>query len=177
MIQLTCPNCGAIMGIEASREFAFCSFCGTKMITKSQIEINRKEEINNLLSRAYEYEERKDYAKAKDYCNRILDIDANNEYARDLEKRLLALDPINNICVTYKSCLNDKFKLMITTDGKNWITIEPNTQFSFKLPLGDHRILFSGRKNYTRIITVTDVTKNIEITYEALGRKNEIYIK
>ena len=177
MIQLTCPNCGAIMEIEDSREFAFCTFCGTKMITKSQIEINRKEEINNLLSRAYEYEERKDYTKAKDYCNRILDIDANNEYARDLEKRLLALDPINNICITYKSCLNEKFKLMITTDGKNWITIEPNTQFSFRLPLGDHRILFSGRKNYTRIITVTDVTKKIEITYEALGRKNEIYIK
>ena len=92
--------------------------------------------INKILTiRAYEYEERKDYIKAKDYCNRILDIDANNEYARELEKRLLSFEPINNIYVTYNSSLRDKFKLLITTDGKNWITIEPNTTTSFRLPL------------------------------------------
>lgn len=39
-------------------------------------------DIDNLLIRAQQYEEQKDYETAKEYYNRILDIDANHEIAK-----------------------------------------------------------------------------------------------
>ena len=176
MITVNCPNCGASMDIDESREFAFCTFCGTKILTDKKVEIDRNKEINNLLTRAYEYEEKKDYIRAKDYCNRVLDIDSTNEIARALEKRLNEASPIDNIVIKYLSVLKDKFKLRVTLDGRNWITIEPNGESSFRLPLGKHRIFFSGKRNYTRDIVVTDTKKKIEIIYDAQGHRNEIVI-
>lgn len=167
MIKITCPNCAASMEVDDKREFAFCTYCGTKIIIENKVELNRNTEIKNLLDRAYEYEEKKDYIRARDYCNRVLDIDSKNEYARDLEKRLDEKNPRNNIIIKYQSTLGEKYKLRITTDGKTWITMNPNDQIELMLPVGKHRILFSGRKAYNKEIIVNDTKKIIEITYTA----------
>ena len=176
MIKTSCPNCGAVMEVDENREFAFCTYCGTKIILKSNVEINRSAEINNLLFRAHEYEEKKDYARAIEYCNHVLDIDSKNEIARIMEQRLLSYIPKDNVIIKYNSSLKDKFKLRITIDGKNWYTIDPNNELSFELPKGEYRILFSGTRNYTRNITISDTKKIIEIIYIAEKHRNEIII-
>lgn len=168
MKQVKCPNCGASMEIQENRDFAFCSFCGTKIIVNEVVEVNRENEINNLLNRAYEYEMKHDYAKAREYCNKVLDIDSKNEFARALEKRLDSAAPINNVIVKYISSIGEKFKLRITLDGFTWHTIEPNGEFSLRLPVGAHNILFAGRKKtYKKRIDVLDPNKVITITYNA----------
>lgn len=32
MLQLKCPNCGADIALDDTREFGFCSYCGTKVL-------------------------------------------------------------------------------------------------------------------------------------------------
>lgn len=175
MKQVNCPNCGASMEFDDGREFAFCMYCGTKIILNDKVLINRNDEINNLLNRAYEYEKRNDYIKARDYCNRVLDIDSKNEYARALEERLAHAAPINNVVIKYISSLDARYKLRVTLDGFTWYTVEPNEQISLKLPLGNHNVLLAGKKTYTKRISVTDTKKVIKITYNR--NTNDIYIE
>lgn len=174
---ISCPNCGASMEIQETRDFAYCTFCGTKIVVNEIIQINRNSEIENLLNRAYEYEAKKDYAKAKEYCDKVLDIDSKNESARALEARLADASPIQNVLIKYVSNINDKFKLRITLDGYNWHTIEPNGELSFHLSCGSYNVFFAGRKTYKRKITVVDERKIMVVTYTAKSRfLNEITI-
>lgn len=32
MLQLKCPNCGADIALDDTRDFGFCSYCGTKVL-------------------------------------------------------------------------------------------------------------------------------------------------
>ena len=32
MLQLKCPNCGADITLDVTRDFGFCSYCGTKVL-------------------------------------------------------------------------------------------------------------------------------------------------
>ena len=34
MVPLVCPNCGGTSDVDASREFAFCSYCGAKIMLR-----------------------------------------------------------------------------------------------------------------------------------------------
>lgn len=159
------------MKFEDNREFAFCSFCGTKILLNEKVSINRKEEIQNFLNRAYEYEEKHDYLKAKDYCNRVLDIDSNNEFARELENRLLRSGPTKNIRIVYKSEIDEKYKLRFTLDGFTWFTVEPNEDYQLQLSPGKHNILLAvGKKSINQKIMVFDYKSIITITYNSVGR-------
>ena len=177
MVVLTCPNCGASMEIEESRQFAFCQYCGTKIANlKNTVEVDRSGELKNLLLRAYEFEARGDYARAREYCDRILDMDPNHASARQLESRLPQAIPVNNVIVVYESALDSRFKLRISRDGKNWTVLDPNGQAGFNLPVGVHRILLSGKKNYIQSVKVTDPRQQIVITYKAGKFKNDIVL-
>ncbi len=175
MIVLTCPNCGASMQIEENRQFAFCTYCGTKVANlRNTVEIDRGTEINNLLMRALEFEARGDYMRSLEYCNRVLDMDPQNQMARALENRLPGATPVNNVTIVYYSDLNDRFKLRISTDGRSWSVLDPNGRKSLSLPVGVHRIVFSGKKVYTQSVRVTDPRQQIVITYHAGKMKNDI---
>lgn len=43
LYQLTCPNCGAVLGIETDKNFAFCQYCGKKIYIDDGVE---RKEIN-----------------------------------------------------------------------------------------------------------------------------------
>ncbi len=105
MIPAKCTQCGANIQVDDTKEAGICESCGTAFITEKAINnynvtnnINVANatiniaggDIDNLLIRAQQYEERGDYETAKEYYNRILDIDANHEIAKikvfDLEK-------------------------------------------------------------------------------------------
>lgn len=97
MIPAKCTQCGANIQVDDTKEAGICESCGTAFITEKAINnynvtnnINVANatinitggDIDNLLIRAQQYEENGDYDTAKEYYNRILDIDANHEIAK-----------------------------------------------------------------------------------------------
>lgn len=175
MVVLTCPNCSAGLEIEENRQFAFCQYCGTRVsnITNS-IEINRSFEIENLLIRAMEFEQIGNYERAQEYCTRILDMDPSNIKAREIERRLPTYSAGPNVFIFYNSVHDDRFKLRVTLDGRNWSTLSKGESLPLKLPQGKHRIYFSGTKSYTYDLVIYDTRKPIRIIYTAEKRKNHI---
>lgn len=175
MVVLTCPNCGAALEIDEKREFAFCQYCGTKMANlKSDVEINRSTEINNLVIRALEFEQKGDFQRCSEYCTRILDLDPYNVKAREIEKRLPSYSAGPNVSILYRSVHDDRFKLRVTLDGRNWNTLSKNETLAMELPVGSYTILFSGKKTYTYKIKIADKTQKIMIVYTADKRRNTI---
>ena len=81
MISTKCPNCGATMEFDETRDFCFCQFCGTKVVPekiviehKGSISVDGISTLNNTLERA-EISLRDGYfEKAKGYFNKALDI-------------------------------------------------------------------------------------------------------
>ena len=81
-ITLKCPSCGAALDIDDSRELAFCSYCGTKMVQeKTVIEHRGTVSVDgiatkkNLIQRASVYLKDGDFFNAEIYFNRTLDTD------------------------------------------------------------------------------------------------------
>lgn len=97
IIPAKCTQCGANIQVDETQEAGICQYCGTAFITEKAINnynitnnVNIANatinvtggDIENLLLRAQQYEDCGDYEKAKEYYNRILDIDANHEIAK-----------------------------------------------------------------------------------------------
>lgn len=75
---LKCPECGADIDIDDSREYAFCSYCGTKLTReKMRIEVSVKgiAGADSLLQRAFIFLEDGDFGSAAQYIERVLDLD------------------------------------------------------------------------------------------------------
>ena len=66
-----CQNCGAKYSVEDAK----------KMMVEGTVTVDRSTDINNLLIRAKQFEERGDYGKADEYYNKVLDLDPSNEEA------------------------------------------------------------------------------------------------
>ncbi len=97
LIPAKCTECGASIKVDSDKEAGICEYCGTPFITEKAINnfnvsgnINIENatvnvpgaDIDNLLARAQQYEALGDKEKAREYYNRVLDIDANNEIAK-----------------------------------------------------------------------------------------------
>ena len=108
LVAAKCTQCGASIQVDETKEAGICQYCGTAFITEkvinnynitNNIQVENATfniagaNVENLLLRAQQYEERGDDETAKEYYNRILDIDANHEIAKikvfDLEKRYI----------------------------------------------------------------------------------------
>lgn len=175
MVVLICPCCGAPMEIEENRKIAFCQYCGTKVLNSGgTVEINREQEINNLMLRALEFEQRRDYAKAGEYCERILAFNPAHAEARALEMRLPRTSAIPNVTIVYHSERGEKYQLRVTLDGRNWEVLRNNQSVSINLPRGKHRIHFSGTKTYNYDINIQDESRLITLVYTAGKHRNEI---
>ena len=66
-IKFNCPNCGANIELDESREFGFCQYCGTKIVQdkiivehRGTVGLDRSAEVNILLIRADEYFQKQD---------------------------------------------------------------------------------------------------------------------
>ncbi len=178
MVVLTCPNCSARLEYNDSQHVAFCQYCGTRIANVPQrvnVTYDRRAEIQNLLLRANEFALRGDYARAAEYCGRVLDIDPGNTEARAIEHRLPNYRPAPNVFILYRSSLDQKYRLRITTDGAHWYELSNGQQISLYLPAGTHRILFSGTKTYQRSIAIPGNGRPVSIVYTA-GRRNAISI-
>lgn len=83
VIELKCPSCDADIELDDSREIGFCCYCGMKILIKvPTAKIDGIAGIDNLLLRANQFVQEGNINKAKEYYNRVLDIDINNEVAQ-----------------------------------------------------------------------------------------------
>lgn len=78
---LRCPSCGANLSIPDNAATFFCSYCGTEVVhDKKYIEVSGEVSVkgmvtvDSLLDRAYLFLEDGDFSSAKQYCERVLDI-------------------------------------------------------------------------------------------------------
>ena len=103
-IELKCPNCSAEIELDDKREFGFCSYCGTKIVQDVQkievtgninidneVKVQGVSTVENLLIRAQQFLDEKDLIKAKEYIDKVLDLDPYNIKAKNL------LDEYNEI--------------------------------------------------------------------------------
>ena len=82
MLQLKCLNCGADITLDDTREFGFCSYCGTKvLLDEYKKRVDGVPGVANLLLRADDFLKQGNVEKAREYYNRVLDIDINNNEA------------------------------------------------------------------------------------------------
>lgn len=97
LVAAKCTQCGASIQVDETKEAGICQYCGTAFVTEkvinnynvtNNIQVENATfniagaNVENLLIRAQQYEARGDYETAKEYYNRILDIDANHEIAK-----------------------------------------------------------------------------------------------
>lgn len=80
-IAVECPSCGANLTLNDSRDFAFCEYCGKKIVQdKKVIELQGSVEVKgiateeSLLERGYLLLEDKNFNKAYQCFNRVCDI-------------------------------------------------------------------------------------------------------
>ena len=123
---MKCPNCGASIQLDNSRESGFCSYCGSKVQIKKEqpktIKIDRSEDIPNYLSLARTAAEASNGVEVLSYANAILEIDAQNAEAWFLKMQGQSmissfLDFGNEIFVSAKKALefdsSDEMKLSV----------------------------------------------------------------
>lgn len=79
LVSMKCPSCSANIELDDSREFGFCTYCGTKVMTeriiiehKGGVILDNTEKLKNLHILAKRALDSGDNSKAKDYFNEIL---------------------------------------------------------------------------------------------------------
>lgn len=74
LISFKCPECGADLNIEADRETAYCSYCGTKILIHNENEyIFKKIDVAEIKRAENEIELQKNQLRY-DQKNRMLDL-------------------------------------------------------------------------------------------------------
>ena len=81
-VELKCPNCGAKIQLDNTREFGFCSYCGIKLVQekivvehRGKISVDGIAEKSALLERAYGFISEGQFEQANARFDRVLDID------------------------------------------------------------------------------------------------------
>ncbi len=150
-VALKCPSCGADIEIDDSREFGFCSYCGTKIMQDKivvehtgSIKIDRSRETNNLLARASDFMRIGNYEDAERYYNRVLDYDCDNEVANSAIQELYKIikGPNVFISVTTGFAYSKKAQVIVYVDKKKTGKIPAGMQQAFSLPVGEHLLEF-----------------------------------
>lgn len=80
LVASKCPRCGADVSIDDSRDFSFCSYCGFK-ITVEKIKLDTAAvsadkiiSADTLFDRAYIFLSDRDFGRAEEYFDKVLDI-------------------------------------------------------------------------------------------------------
>ena len=92
MNAIVCELCGSNEITRREDGMYQCDHCGTKytleaarqLLNGDAVKIDRSAEVENLLKRAREFNIDGDYKRAYEYAERVLDIDADNEEAKEI---------------------------------------------------------------------------------------------
>ena len=81
-VAVKCPSCGAEVNLDEDREFGFCTYCGTKIVQekivvehRGQVSVDGIATKETVLDRADICLAHGEFAKAKEYYNKALDLD------------------------------------------------------------------------------------------------------
>ena len=144
MVGVNCPNCGANIELDESREFGFCSYCGTKVIQdkvviehRGSVSIDKDEEFKNLISIARKNKNTGNYKQAFEHYKKAQIINPD-DWEPAFYCMLFDTDynpkssPLNSDTAVYrlaksiieslmKSDKSDAYKQSKIEDMKNWI--------------------------------------------------------
>ena len=97
MKAMVCEMCGGNEVLKTGGMYV-CQYCGTKydvaearklIVTVSgPVAVDGVATADNLMDRAQEYFDKGNQTKALEYVNRVLDIDAHDERARSMQRRI-----------------------------------------------------------------------------------------
>lgn len=98
LVNVKCPNCGAEIQLDSSREEGFCSYCGSKVLVKeaiNKVKIDKSGDIQNFLQLAESALNSNNYEECLTYANKALEVDSNNSRAWILKMK--AVDVMGSI--------------------------------------------------------------------------------
>lgn len=85
MISCKCPNCGADIQLDETREFGFCSFCGTKVMQdkvvvehRGSVKVDNSEYVQKFLQNARRAKQKEDWEEVEKYYNLVEQNDPTN---------------------------------------------------------------------------------------------------
>ncbi len=132
MASLTCDICGGQLAMDSSGEFAVCKNCGTehdkrRMQAKIQeiqgtvkidgpVQVEGIANVENLLLRAERFLTQ-DLNKAEEYCNKVLDLQPDNEKATILQNRIHIKKMISDFHLYLPRNMSEKLQTL-DSDGK-----------------------------------------------------------
>lgn len=164
-VEIKCPSCGASCEIAEDRAVAFCTFCGTKMINEqAPIQIDNSATVKNLLLRAQQFAESGDKVRAREYFDRVLDIDALCQHAVFGIRKLDGLPCEENLFFVLDKSAN--FHLSVELDGAAIGSIERGKALFVTATPGDHSLVgiaFGSERSRKHTLTVQPVGRTIMI--------------
>ncbi|MBR4635773.1 MAG: zinc ribbon domain-containing protein [Clostridia bacterium] len=99
LVKMTCPQCGASLEMDDSKDFMFCQFCGAKVaiipervnVTHSgSVSVDESGKLNNFRYVAQNALKSGNYGEAYNYCLRIMETDPT-DLGANLYKGLAAV--------------------------------------------------------------------------------------
>ncbi len=98
LVAVKCPQCGADIQLDDSREFGFCNYCGTKIMQDKivvehtgSVKVDNTESLKNYLSMAENAIKASNGKEAQEYVNKVLEINPESSYAWLLKMKTVAL--------------------------------------------------------------------------------------
>ena len=193
LVALKCPNCGGSLDLEDSRDFAFCQYCGTKILIKEEIGrqrvvVDRSEELKNTLRLAVMSFSQRDLDKVGALADKALELDANCLDAWRLKIALAkaAGKDCDTLVELSSTCTNDmgffseddyrkylgshvSFEYVPTGmlkvfDGSANYVLEPHEPIDMYLPDGPHYISMGPRSLRTKFDVNGDSGYTIDLS-------------
>ena len=156
-IALRCPQCGAEIQLDNTREFGFCNYCGTKILQDKQIIEKRvvydhSKDIENNVQLGYRYFNNKEYKKAYQCFEKVLGWDVNNA---DANKMLDVLSNRKNTPNLYLR-LNTTFyfSLKILLDGALVGKLSSSHPVYLNVSPGKHSLTFIRNKQKPNVLDI-----------------------
>lgn len=170
-VALKCPQCGADIELDDSREFGFCQYCGTKIMQEQQnihlsgsVSVDRGSEVNNLLTRARMLLSQNRQTDATRIYERVLEMDPVNEEAMNQLHVIESVVTGPNVSVTHSGGLCKGTKINYSIDGRKLGSFEFGSSIQIVVPIGQHKLTF-----WHTMYKKNEVDVNIQDCYTKLN--------
>ena len=177
IIALKCPQCGADIQLDDSREFGFCSFCGTKVMQekiviehKGTVKLDNYEQLENLYNLARRSFRCEEYSSAEAYYKQILLGDSNSAEAAIYSllsegHRIRSYKKIPEYLVRLSKCLNSLFELVKHDENYLYFLILVNADVMSVCSDYSHEILVPTYQKFQQLSSASALEERKEISY------------